>query len=103
MIIVTTSFPSPKPATREEARSIFLSTAPKYQGVKGLLRKHYMLSQDGATAGGTYLWNSRQEAEAMYTDSWRAFVREKYGTDAIVTYFESPVTVNNLTGQVLGD
>ena len=62
-----------------------------------------MLSQDGATAGGTYLWNSRQEAEAMYTESWRAFVREKYGTDAIVTYFESPVTVDNLTGQVLGD
>ena len=103
MIIVTTSFPLPKPVTREEARNIFLSTAPKYQGVKGLLRKHFMLSQDGATAGGTYLWNSRQEADAMYTDSWRAFVREKYGTDAIVTYFESPVTVDNLTGQVLGD
>ena len=52
---------------------------------------------------GTYLWNSRQEADAMYTDSWRAFVQEKYGTDAIVTYFESPVTVDNLTGQVIGD
>ena len=62
-----------------------------------------MLSQDGATAGGTNLWNSRQEAEAMYTDSWRAFVREKYGTDAIVTYFESPVTVDNLTEQIIGD
>ena len=62
-----------------------------------------MLSQDGASAAGTYLWNSRQEAEAMYTESWRAFVREKYGTDAIVAYFESPVTVDNLTGQVLGD
>ena len=62
-----------------------------------------MLSEDGATAGGIYLWNSQQEAEAMYTESWRAFVREKYGTDAIVTYFESPVTVDNLTGQVIGD
>ena len=62
-----------------------------------------MLFQDGATAGGTYLWNSRQEADAMYTDSWRAFVREKYGTDAIVTYFESPVTVDNLTEQIFGD
>ena len=62
-----------------------------------------MLSRDGATAGGTYLWNSRQEAEAMYTESWRAFVPEKYGTDAIVTYFESPVTVDNLTEQIIGD
>ena len=39
----------------------------------------------------------------MYTGSWRAFVREKYGTDAIVTYFESPVTVDNLTEQIIGD
>ena len=65
MIIVTTSFPLPKPVTREEARDIFLSTAPKYQGVKGLLRKHYMLSEDGATAGGTYLWRSEEHTSEL--------------------------------------
>ncbi|HEX3140670.1 MAG TPA: monooxygenase [Rhizobacter sp.] len=80
-----------------------MSTAPKYQGVKGLFRKHYVLSQDGATVGGVYLWNSRAEAEAMYTDSWRAFVREKYGTEPTVTYFDSPVLVDNLTQQILSD
>ena len=57
----------------------------------------------GRLRKATYLWNLRQDAEAMYTESWRAFVREKYGTDAIVTYFESPVTVDNLTEQVIGD
>ena len=103
MIVVFTSFTLTKPMTREEARSIFLSTAPKYQGVAGLLRKHYVLSQDGATVGGVYLWNSRREAEAMYTESWCAFVREKYGTDPAVTYFESPVTVDNVTQEVLAD
>lgn len=103
MIIALTTFTLPKPITREEARRIFLSTAPKYQGVQGLVRKHYVLSQDGATVGGVYLWNSRLEAEAIYTESWRAFVREKYGTDAVVTYFESPVTVDNLTRQILAD
>lgn len=51
---------------REEARSIFLSTAPLYQGVPGLLfRKVYMLSQGCTTVGGAYLWNSRAEVEAM--------------------------------------
>src|ERR1700712_1326193 len=79
MIIVFTTFTLPKPITREEARSIFLSTAPKYRGVQGLVRKHYVLSDDGVTAGGVYLWNSRPEAEAMYTESWRSFVREKDG------------------------
>jgi hypothetical protein len=103
MITVLTTFTLPKPITREEARSLFMSTAPKYQGVQGLLRKIYVLSQDGATAGGVYLWNSRPEAEAMYTESWRSFVREKYGTDPTVTYFESPVVVDNVSHQVLSD
>jgi hypothetical protein len=103
MITVFTAFTLPKPITREEARSIFLSTAPKYQGVPGLVRKQYVLSGDGATAGGVYLWNSRAEAEAMYTPAWRAFVREKYGTEPAVTWFESPVVVDNVTGQVITD
>ena len=103
MITVFTTFKLPKPITRAEARNIFLSTAPKYRGVQGLLRKIYVLSQDGSTAGGVYLWNSRPEAEAMYTESWRAFVREKYGSDPTVTYFESPVVVDNVTQQVLTD
>ena len=103
MIIAITAFKLPQPITREEARRIFLGTAPTYQGVPGLLKKHYVLSEDGATAGGVYLWNSRAEAEALYTDAWRAFVSDKYGTDPTVTFFDSPVTVDNLTQQVFAE
>lgn len=101
MITVITQFVLPKPITCDEARKIFLSTAPNYQGVSGLFRKTYLYSADGVTVGGVYLWNSRQEAEAMYTEEWLTFVREKYGTDATVTYFESPVVVDNLTHEIL--
>src|SRR5438445_5861792 len=94
MITVIDTIQLPKPITRDEARRIFLSTAPKYQGVAGLVRKYYVLSQDGNTAGGIYLWNSRAEADAMYTESWRAFVRDNYGADPSVTYLESPVVVD---------
>ncbi len=103
MITTITTFQLQEPITREEARRIFLSTAPKYQDVAGLVRKCYVVSQDGRTVGGIYLWNSRAEAEAMYTESWRAFVREKYGTDPSVTYFETPVVVDNVTGEILAD
>jgi hypothetical protein len=103
MITVITTFRLPKPVTREEARGIFLSTAPKYRDVAGLFRKCYVLSEDGSTAGGVYLWNSRAEADAMYTDSWRAFVRDKYGVDPSLTYFESPVVVDNVTNEILSD
>lgn len=103
MIIAITAFTLSKPITLEAARSIFLSTAPTYRGVPGLLKKHYVLSEDGVTAGGVYLWNSRAEAEAMYTEAWRAFVRDKYNTEPSVTYFDSPVTVDNVAQQVFSD
>jgi hypothetical protein len=103
MIIAITSFKLREPITREQARSIFLSTAPTYRGVPGLLKKHYLLSEDGGTAGGVYLWDSKAQAQALYTESWRAFVRGKYGTDPIVTYFDSPVLVDNVAEQVFTD
>ena len=103
MITVITTFRLPKPITRDEARKIFLSTAPKYLSVPGLARKVYFVSLEENTVGGIYLWNSRAEAEAMYTESWKAFVREKYATDALVTYLESPVVVDNLSHEILSD
>ena len=39
----------------------------------------------------------------MYTEEWFRFVREKYGTEATVTYFESPVVVDNVTHEILTD
>jgi len=103
MITTITTFQLSKPITREEARRTFLSTAPKYRGVPGLIRKYYLWSEDGGTVGGVYLWNSCAEADAMYTEEWRAFVREKYGTEPSVTYFESLVIVDNVTGEILAD
>lgn len=103
MITTFTTFKLPKAITRDEARAIFKSTAPKYQGVAGLIRKVYVLSEDGLTAGGVYLWESRAQAEAMYTNDWRAFVRQKYGSEPTVAYFDSPVVVDNVAQHILTD
>lgn len=103
MITALTTFTLPQPITPAAARCIFLSTAPKYQGVPGLYRKTYVLYPDGVTVGGIYLWASRAQAEAMYTDAWRDFVRGKYGTEPRVTYLDSPVVVDNVTNQILTD
>lgn len=103
MITAITNFKLPKPVTREEAQKIFLSTAPNYQNVPGLFRKCYIVSDDGESVGGIYLWNSRAEAEAMYTESWKNFVREKYGTEPTVTYFDTLVVVDNVSNEILTD
>jgi len=79
------------------------ATAPKYQAVAGLIRKYYVLAQDGKTAGGIYLWKSQAEAQALYTESWKAFVRERYGCYPSVVYMDSPVVVDNLWHEIIAD
>jgi hypothetical protein len=89
------------PMSLKKARELFTGTAPRYREVPGLIRKYYLLAEDGNTAGGVYLWVSREAAEAMYNPDWYAFIREKYGVDPEVSYFESPVVVDNLTAEII--
>ena len=103
MITAIVEFKLPQTMTVDEARTTFLSTAPKYLDLPGLIRKYYFLSEDGATAGGIYLWRSRAHAEQVYTDEWKTFVRGKYGTDPCLTYLACPVLVDNVTHEVISD
>jgi len=103
MVTAVVQFKLPKPVTRDEAQAIFLGTAPKYRAAEGLVRKYYLLSEDGQTAGGAYLWRSRADAEKVYTDEWKKFIREKYGAQPSVQYFETPVIVDNLIGEIIKD
>lgn len=101
MITTLVQFRLPKPITLERAREIFLSTAPRYRETPGLIRKYYVLSEDGATAGGVYLWKSRKDAQNLYTQDWENYVQEKYGAPPSVTYFQSPVVVDNVIQQII--
>jgi hypothetical protein len=101
MITAIATFRLPKRLTVEEASTIFQGTAPRYQAQPGLVRKYYVLAEDGMTAGGVYLWRSRQDADALYTDAWRAFVTEKYGVAPQVVYMETPVIVDNPTQRII--
>jgi hypothetical protein len=103
MITVLVQFKLPQPLTREKAREIFLSTAPRYREIPGLIRKNYLLSQDGLAAGGAYLWKSREDAERLYTDEWKQFIFDKYGAHPSLTYFETPVVVDNAIGETITD
>ena len=101
MITVIVEFKLPQPISNLQARKIFLSTAPKYQGVPGLIRKYYFLVPDGTKAGGVYLWQSRKDADRMYTEEWRSFVHGKYGSDPSLTYLETPVVVDNVSNEII--
>jgi hypothetical protein len=103
MITVIVKFKLPQAITNLQAREIFLSTAPKYQGMPGLIRKYYFIDPDGITAGGIYLWQSREDADRLYTEEWKAFVRGKYGSDPVLTYLETPVVVDNVSNEIISN
>ena len=103
MITALVQFKLPQPVTREKAQELFIGSAPKYREISGLVRKYYLLSEDGGTAGGVYLWKSKKDAESLYTKEWANFIRERYGASPSVTYFQSPVIVDNLTKEIATD
>jgi len=103
MITVIVEFKLPEPISVSQAKETFLSTAPKYLNMPGLIRKYYFLSEDGSKAGGIYLWSSRESADRVYTEEWKTFVRGKYGTDPGLTYLECPVVVDNVSREVLSE
>jgi hypothetical protein len=88
---------------KQQAEEVFTSTAPRYQEAQGLIRKYYLLSEDGGTVGGVYLWQSREDAERLYTKEWKNFIKEKYGADPAIIYFHSPVVVDNVTSEIIRD
>jgi hypothetical protein len=100
MIVTIVTFDLAQPASLAEISKTFQSTAPKYRGVPGLLRKNYFMSEDGRRAGGIYVWQSRAQADAFYTPEWRAFVESKYNVAPRVEYLHSPVMVDNRDGTI---
>lgn len=100
MIVTIVTFHLNQPTTLSEITGTFQATAPKYQGVPGLLRKNYWMSEDGRRAGGIYVWASRADADRLYTADWKKFVEGKYGSEPAIEYLHSPVMVDNREGSI---
>lgn len=98
MITAIVRFKMPEGTTLEDATKMFEASAPNYRGLPGLVRKYYLFGE-GSAAGGAYLWESREAADKVYTDEWKAMMKERYGMVPTVEYFDSPVIVDNTGGE----
>ena len=101
MFIAIVQIPMPGQRTKEQAISGAMKTAPQYLGMKGLLRKDYLNSDEGG--GGIYQWESRAAAEAWYNDDWWQMMESRYGVRPTLTFYDSFFTVDNLAGTCLID
>ena len=99
MITAIVQFQLPAHVDSAAAAEMFRGSAPKYQALPGLLRKYYLYDKASHTGGGCYLWESREAAETFYNAEWRSFIIDRYGSAPRLTFFETPVIVDNVSGE----
>ena len=103
MITAIVNFRLPAEIDASKAADLFKSSAPKYRGLKGLVRKYYLFDDKNRIGGGVYLWQSRADADAVYTPQWKAYIAERYGAEPDIRYFETSVVVDNESDKILAD
>src|ERR1700730_10731860 len=103
MITAIVRFKLPPTIDAARAAELFEGSAPKYQGLAGLIRKYYLFDAASRTGGGCYLWESREAAERVYNAEWRKMITDRYGSAPELSYFETPVIVDNEVGKTILD
>lgn len=95
MITAIVNFDLPEGMSGAQAKEMFEASAPRYETVPGLVRKYYLFDAESGTGGGVYLWRDRASADALYEGAWRDTIRERFGSDPRIAWFETPVIVDN--------
>ena len=99
MITAIVRFKLPANIDAAKAAELSQGSAPKYRGCKGLVRKYYLFDAESRTGGGCYLWESREAAERVYNAEWRKMIADRYGAAPEISFYETPVIVDNSQGK----
>lgn len=95
MITVITRFSVPAALSTSQMATAFTQAAPAFRNVPGLIRKQFLLSADGRTAGGVYLWEEEEAARTFMQQRVAPMIREKFKVEPTIEFYHSPVLVEN--------
>jgi hypothetical protein len=95
MITVITRFAVPTNINASQMEAAFTQAAPAFRNVPGLVRKQFLLSADGHTAGGVYLWKEEEAARDFMRQRVAPMIREKFQVEPTIEFYHSPVLVEN--------
>jgi len=102
MITALVEFDFPAGTTVAEAAEIFKQVAPEFRVMPGLIRK-YCLFGEASNVIGVCLWEDRESAEQSFDQKWQRKLAQRYGAEPQVTYYATPVVVDNALGVIEGD
>ena len=100
MITEIVTFKLPDGTTREDVISSMEKSAPTWSANPDLIRKNYLFDADKGIAGGVYLWQEKAHAEKWHGAEFRKKVKEIYGSEPESQFFETPIIVDNLAGEI---
>ena len=102
MITALVEFDFPPGTTVAEAAEIFKQVAPEFRVMPGLIRKYCLFGGDSKVIG-VCLWEDRDAAERSFDEVWRKKMSQRYGAVPQVTYYATPIVVDNALGVIEGD
>ena len=101
MFTVIVYFKLSEKMTREQIIHNFELTTEKWSKNQDLIRKNYLIDLDRGIAGGVYLWKEKMHAEIWLGAEFRKSVRDNYGEEPTFQFFETPIVVDNVTGDIV--
>ncbi len=103
MITEYVLFALPAGLDRAEVVAGMHEVAPRWRREPELVRKTFIYDPANSRAGAFYLWKSRAAAERAHDAAWRARIRQSYGSEPVIEYFETPLVVDNALGRVIAE
>jgi len=100
MITEYVLFRLPAGITRDAVVAGMHEVAPRWRAEANLVRKTFVYDAQAGQAGAFYLWKDRASAERAHDDAWRQRIRDAYGSEPEVRYFETPLVVEGGAGRV---
>ena len=98
MITEIVTFRIPASMERERVIALFEESAEVWRAYKKLHRKNYLYDPEAGIAGGVYTWDSIEDAQEAHGEAFHARVADTFGSKPEFQYFETPVVVQNQTG-----
>ena len=98
MITAIVLYDLPKESDRAACEAHFLKIAPGFLDAPGFVRKQFIYSVEGGVAGGSYIWETLEDAKRFYSGPWIDGIRARYGNEPRVTYFETLAIADAATG-----
>ena len=101
MITEYVLFDLPAGISREEVVAGMHEVAPRWRAEPDLIRKTFVHDPEAGQAGAVYLWTNREAAERAHDAAWRQRIRDTYGSDPVVRWFDTPLVVDNALGRTI--